>query len=179
MSSGMSSPSGEWTLSRGRVTAFAVLLFVDFVLVLVMLATDKNLQLDFGSTSSRYYGYYVHWWGLLAEGIVDLIVALGLVVFVILPAMKGRPIGSRRPQVLLALAWNLLAIIAMLAIVETWQQVGFTSMSQFVTYLFGTSAYPGALSYIPWLYDALLATYLVSAVAGILAVIRVRAPSTS
>jgi hypothetical protein len=65
----------------------------------------------------------------------------------------------------------------MVGIVTSWKQVGFASQSQFQTYLFGTSAYPGALSYIPWLYDALLAAYVVTAVVAIGALWRSRMSS--
>jgi hypothetical protein len=161
----------ERTLSGGRVAAFSAFLFLDFVLVLVMLATDKNLQTDFGSVSP----YYLHWYGLLAEGVIDLLVAVVLVVSVVRPAMRDTPLQSRRGIVVGAVVWTALAIIANVAIVATYSQVGFKTESKFEMYLFGTTAYPGALSYIPWLYDLLLAVYVVTLAVGIVASLRVRA----
>ncbi len=68
----------------------------------------------------------------------------------------------------------MLAIVAMVGIVESWQAVGFSSMSEFEKYLFGTSAYPFVLSYIPWLYDLLLVAYVLTAIVGIVAVMGMR-----
>jgi len=172
MASPPNASEGEGNLSGGRVGAFAVLLLVDLLLVLVMLGTDKNLQTDFGAVAP----YYAHWYGLLFEGIIDLLVAAALLATVALPALKGRAVSSRRGVVLVGLLWTVLALVAMVAIVETYQQVGFSSASQFSQYLFGTTAYPGALSYIPWLYDLLLSMYVVTALVGVVALARVRSP---
>jgi len=172
MASNASGSGVEWNLSGGRVGAFSVLLLLDFLLILVMLGTDKNLQTDFGNPTVS--GYYAHWYGLLVEGIIDLILAAGLLATVALPALRGRSVSSRRGIVLLGVAWSVLAIVAMVGIVETYQQVGFSSASQFAQYLFGTTAYPGALSYIPWLYDALLAAYVLTALVGVIALMKVR-----
>jgi hypothetical protein len=163
--------AGDRTRNGALIGAFGVLLLVDFVIVLVMLGTDKNLQTDFGAVSP----YYAHWYGLLAEGIVDLIVALGLLSLLAVPMMRDRSPRSRRRLVMLAVIWPIIAILAMVGIVTSWQQVGFRSMSQFSQYLFQTTPYPGALSYIPWLYDLLLAAYVVTALVGVLALLRMRA----
>jgi hypothetical protein len=170
MTSDTSGSGVEWNLSGGRVGAFAVLLLIDFLLILVMLGTDMNLQTDFGSVAK----YYAHWYGLLFEGILDLILAVGLLATVALPALRGRSVSSRRGIVLLGVVWSVLAIVAMVGIVETYQQVGFSSASQFAQYLFGTTAYPGALSYIPWLYDALLTVYVLTALVGVISLMKVR-----
>jgi hypothetical protein len=172
----MGSPAPVKTVSGARSAALAALLLIDFVLVVVMLATDKNLQTDFGAVAP----YYSHWYGLLAEGVVDLAVAIGVIVLVVVPARQGRSVASRRWVPIGALVWALIAIAANVGIVTSWKMVGFPNQAEFEKYLFGTSAYPGALSYIPWLYDALLAAYVVTALVGIVAVLRVRAkrPST-
>jgi hypothetical protein len=153
--------SGGWTLHRGRVSAFALFLFVDVILVAVMLVTDKNLQTNFGAQAPYYY----HWYGLLAEGILDLIVA-GALVASISRSAQVRSFSSRKRVVLAGLAWTVLAILAMLGIVATYQQVGFASASEFAKYLFGVTVYPSLPSYIPWLYDLLLAMYIVTALVG-------------
>jgi hypothetical protein len=168
-------PSEAWTLSRGRVGAFALLLLVDFVIVAVMLATDKNLQTDFGTVQS---GYYFHWYGLLVEGILDLIVAVAVVSTISLSAMKRQSFSSRKYVVIGGLGWTVVAILAMLGIVFTYQQVGFSSMTEFAKYLFGTTAYAGVGSYIPWLYDLLLAAYILTALVGALATRKVRSVSS-
>jgi hypothetical protein len=100
-------------------------------------------------------------------GLVDL--AAAIVVFgVSMPRMAARAPGVLRRNVgVLGLLWSLVAVAAMVGIVTSWKQVGFTTQSQFETYLFGTSAYPGTLSYIPWLYDALLAAYVLTAVVAL------------
>lgn len=163
-----------------RSVAFGGLLIVDFLLVVVMLFTDKNLQSDFGAMTVP--PYYLHWYGALAMGVLDLV---GGVIVLGLGASSTRS-ESRMAKFLTtgALAWTVLAIIASVAIVETWQQVGFANAMQFAQYLFGLNAYPDSLSYIPGLYDALIVAYLLTAVAGLLAVWQLRradpkpAPST-
>jgi hypothetical protein len=150
---------------------FGSLLLLNFVLVIVMLVTDKNLQTDFGAQTS---GNYLHWYAGLGMGVLDLLLGLGLLASTF--QIRGR-LGSastQRYMVMGALVWTILVIIASVAVVETYSQVRFTSEGQFSQYLFGTSAYPGALSYIPWLYDLLLATYVISALAGIAAIASVR-----
>jgi transposase InsO family protein len=72
------------------------------------------------------------------------------------------------------LAWSIFAILAMVGIVTSYSQVGFPNMNQFAQYLFGVTPYPGALSYVPWLYDVLLAAYVLTVLAGIVALLRVR-----
>jgi hypothetical protein len=57
--------------------------------------------------------------------------------------------------------------------VFSYQQVHFSSMSQFAMYLFDTAS-PPASGYIPWLYDALIAAYVVTALVGVIAWTRVR-----
>jgi hypothetical protein len=157
-----------------RRLAFGALLIVDFLLVAVMLATDKNLQTDFGSQPA----YYVHWWGLLALGVLDLLLG-ALLVAAEFPPVQGWLPGARRKYLHLgAVLWTILSVVAMLGIVETYSQVGFQSMSQFEQYLFGVSAYPGALSYIPWLYDLLVAASALTALVGIVAVLSVQTTPT-
>jgi hypothetical protein len=163
--------SEKWTLSRGRVRAFALLLFVDFLIVAVMLATDKNLQTNFGAQAA----YFSHWYGLLAEGVLDLIIAAVVVSSVSSASERKMSLSSRKYAVVGGLIWTIVAILAMLGIVATYMQVNFPSMSEFAKYLFGVTPYPGALSYIPWLYDLLLAAYILTALVGAAATMRVRA----
>ncbi|MCI4326299.1 MAG: hypothetical protein L3K16_01480 [Thermoplasmata archaeon] len=170
----MSAPTGSPTVHSAAApevdriaVGLALLLLVDFVLAVVMLATDKNLQTDFGALSS---GYYAHWYGVLVLALVDLVAAL-VVLGYSMPSMRPRmPSLLRRYTPLGALAWPILAILAMVGIVESYQEVGFMTANQFSTYLFGTSDYPGVLSYIPWLYDLMLALFVLTAIVAALAV---------
>ncbi|MCI4334483.1 MAG: hypothetical protein L3K04_02475 [Thermoplasmata archaeon] len=150
--------------------ALAALLLLDFVVAVVMLVTDKNLQTNFGAQKA----YYSHWYGVLAMALVDVVGATVVLVFSFPSSADGTPGLLRRHVGLVALAWSLLAVLAMVGIVESYSQVGFPSMTEFEKYLFGTSAYPGALSYIPWLYDFLLACYLLTAVVAVIVVWRSR-----
>jgi hypothetical protein len=158
-----------------RLAAFGGLLLLDFVISVVMLVTDKNLQTDFGASSP----YYLHWYGVLAMGILDLLLGLVLLTFSATSSLARRWPKLRRLAVLGSTAWSVLAIIAMVGIVETYPQVGFANANQFAMYLFGTTAYPGALSYIPWLYDLLLAAYVLTAILGVVSLLRRRPASTS
>jgi hypothetical protein len=163
-------PEATSPQSDSASMVLGVLLIVDFLLTVVMLATDKNLQTDFGSQSA----YYSHWYGVLVMGLVDLVGAL-VVLMVAAPSMRARcPSFLRRNAATVALGWSVLAILAMVGIVETYSAVGFPSASEFAKYLFGVSAYPGAGSYIPWLYDALLVAYVVTAIVAAMAMMRGR-----
>ncbi len=152
-------------MTERRVLAFGALLLVDMVLSIVMLLTDKNLQTDFGAQSA----YYAHWYGVLGMTVLDLLLALALLAYATMPMMQRMSASARRGVVIGALAWTVIAIVAMLGIVTSYSQVGFSNMGQFAQYLFGVTPYSGALSYIPWLYDLLLAMYLVTAITGALA----------
>jgi len=154
------------------VAVFGGLLLVDFLISLVMLFTDKNLQSDFGVHPAPQY--YIHWYGVLAMGALDLILGIALLAIAVLsissqPAVSRLSARGRKGMVVIGLAWTIVAILAMVGIVTSYSQVGFTSMSQFEQYLFGVNAYPGALSYIPWLYDLLLVAYIVTALVGVVA----------
>lgn len=156
-------------LVRHLLDALAAVLLVSFVLETVMLGTDQNLQTDFG-VSARYY---LHWYGVLVLALVTLIAAVVLLASGRVGPMKGaRPVG--RYVALGAIAWPFLAIAAMLGVLATYQQVGFTTSGQFAQFLFGVTPYPGALPYVPWLYDALLASYVVAAATGVVAAVALR-----
>jgi hypothetical protein len=158
-----------------RTLALGVLFLVDLVLSVVMLATDKNLQTNFGGV----HPYYSHWYGVLAMAILDLVVA------VVLIAASYPALGSRlspkmhRAGLAAALLWAIVAIAAMVGIVTAYAQVGFGSESQFAQYLFDPTPYGGALSYIPWLYDALLAAYVLTVIVGVVALFGTRARASS
>jgi hypothetical protein len=165
----MASPSGDTgrptppdTTPHRLAALVGLLLLVDFVVALVMLATDKNLQTDFGGAPA----YYSHWYGVVAIAVVTLLAALA-VLSLASPSMSARMPRSRPAMVLFAaLGWSVLVVLAMVGIVETYSQVGFPSAGEFAKYLFGTSAYPGALSYIPWLYDLMLVLFVLTALAA-------------
>jgi hypothetical protein len=177
----MSSPSGE----PGRAPSSAgpdsialvlgLLLLVDLGLSVVMLATDKNLQTNFGASSP----YYAHWYGVLVMGLVDLVAALAVFAWAMPMGRNRMPTMVRHNGLTGVLVWSVLAILAMVGIVEAYMQVGFTSASQFAHYLFGTTPYPGALSYIPWLYDLLLGMYVLTAIVAAAAVWRARSVRAS
>ncbi len=151
-------------------TGFAGLLLLDVILMLVMLGTDKNLQTDFGATAQ----YYLHWYGVLLLGVVTLVLAALILATGGRSGSKGNTTSLGRTSLVAGAAWSFVAIIAMVGILATYKQVGFASASLFAQYLFGVSAYPGTLSYIPWLYDLLLGMFLVSAIVGVAAVVQDR-----
>lgn len=157
---------GASAMTERRVAAFALLLLVDMVLSIVMLVTDKNLQTDFGAQSP----YYLHWYGVLGMTVLDLLLGLALLVYATMPMVQKMSASARRGVVIGGLAWTVIAIIAMLGIVATYSQVGFSNAGQFAQYLFGVTPYSGVMSYLPWLYDLLLVAYLVTAIVGALAV---------
>jgi hypothetical protein len=150
------------------VGVFGILLLLDFVLLVVMLVTDKNLQTNFGTVSP----YYLHWYGVLALAVLTLLFAIA-VLGSLRPSMaKASMFARNRYSLIGAMIWTWLVIVAMVTVVATYKQVGASSASQFAHYLFGVSAYPGVLSYIPWLYDLLLALFILSAIVGVVAVLQ-------
>jgi hypothetical protein len=164
-------PGSTETRPNRLLAAFGLLLLLDFLLVAVMLATDKNLQTNFGTVSP----YYSHWYGALAMGVVDLLAGL-----VLLANSTTMPMPRMTPRLRMmlaraGLAWTILVIVASVGIVATYQQVGFQSAGDFAHYLFDSPSVSGGSTYIPWLYDALLAMYFVTAIVGVLAVVRTRA----
>jgi hypothetical protein len=148
-----------------RTLAFGALFLVDLILSVVMLATDQNLQTDFGGKPA----YYAHWWGVLAMAVLDLVV--GLVVVAAAFPVLGAKLSprTRRAGLVAAVLWAVVAIAVMVGIVTTYSQVGFSSMSQFEQYLFNPTPYGGVKPYLPWLYDTLLAAYVVTFLVGIVA----------
>ena len=63
--------------------------------------------------------------------------------------------------------WSVIALLAMVGIVTTYSQVGFSSLEQFAQYLFDPVPYPNTLSYIPWLYDVMLAAFVITLAAAL------------
>lgn len=148
----------------GPIYFLSAMLFLDFIIAVVMLYTDQNLQTDFGIVKP----YYIHWWGVLAIALMDLLLATGVGTSISL----ARKNPSRVWRVLskLAFTWAILVLVVMVGAVATYQQVGFSSETEWAKYLFLPSFYPGALPYIPWLYDAMLILTLVTIVSGWLAI---------
>ena len=130
--------------------AEGALFIVAFVVAVIILLTDKNLQTDFGIHTR----YFIHWYGMLVIAIVALIAGA------ILLTTKKRNLGLAGTM---GSAFIALFLVGDLA---TYSQVGFTSVSQFATYLFGVTKYPGSLSYIPGMYDLLLILFVLTAVIG-------------
>jgi hypothetical protein len=158
-----------------RVLAFGLFLILDFLLTLVMLATDKNLQTDFGA----HPAYYVHWYAGLGEAIIDLLAGLAVIAYVAVPSFQRMSLRQRKGAVYGAFVWTILVILASVGVVETYQQVGFASANDFAQYLFQGTTYPYTQPYIPWLYDVILVFYLVTAVLGILSVLKIRSAWTA
>ncbi len=147
--------------NRRLATAYSLPFLVAAGLSLLMLATDKNLQTDFGTVTS---GYFVHWYAVLAMAIADIAGAGILLAFRSRLAVKVGVLGSA------------LFAVALVAAVFTYHQVGFTSMQQFADYLFGLTYFGGDVRY---LYDVLLATYIATSVLGAVGLTLTRASKSS
>ena len=117
-------------------------------LSIVMLATDKNLQTDFGTVTT---GYFLHWYVVLVTAVADIAGAVLLLTLRSRTAVKLGVLGS------------LVLSVLFVGVIFTYQQVGFASANDFAQYLFGVTYYGGDIRY---LYDALLATYLGTFVMG-------------
>jgi hypothetical protein len=136
--------------------AYSLLFLLAFALSVVMLLTDQNLKTDFGSVSS---GYYLHWYVVLVTAIADLVGAALLLAVRSRFAVKVGVAGS-----------GLLALV-FLGDIFTYSQVGFTSAGTFANYLFGITYYGGDIRY---LYDAVLAVYLLTALVGVVLLLATR-----
>jgi hypothetical protein len=112
-----------------------------FVLSIVMLITDTNLQTDFGSASK----YYVHWYVILGTAIADLVGVALLLILRSRVAVKLCTLGSA------------LLVLVFVGAIFTYSQVGFASAGDFANYLFGVTDSTGDIRY---LYDVLLAVYV-------------------
>jgi len=125
-------------------------------LSIAMLVTDKNLQTDFGTVSN---GYFLHWYVILATVVADLVGAGLLLALRSRRAVLGGVLGSG------------LLIAVLLGAILTYQQVGFSSAGDFANYLFGVTYSGGDVRY---LYDVVLATYVVTFVSGIVGLVLTR-----
>jgi len=125
-------------------------------LSILMLATDKNLQTNFGTMAS---GYYIHWYAVLGMAVADLVGAALLLVFRSRTAVKLGVVGSS------------LLTLALLGAILAYQQVGFASAMDFANYLFGVTYYGGDIRY---LYDVLLATDIATVVGGVVGLVLTR-----
>lgn len=130
------------------VSGYSLLYFVATALAVWMLLSDQNLRTDFGTLAN---GYYAHWFAVLAMAIASAIGGILLVTVRSRRVLLGGTIGAA-----------LLALV-MVGDIFTYQQVGFSSAWDFAQYLFGITYYGGDVRY---LYDALLAVYIVAAIAG-------------
>lgn len=141
--------------------AYAVFFLVAFGLSVVMLLTDTNLRTDFGAMPN---GYFLHWWVVLVTAVADLVGAALLLALASRLAIKGGVLGS-----------TLLAAVY-IGVVFTYSSVGFASAYDFAEYLFGVTYSGGDIRY---LYDAVLAVYLLTAVFGAVLLGKTRVLSTS
>lgn len=140
----------------GAARGYGLFFVVAFVLTVAMLMTDTNLRTDFGTMSS---GYYFHWDVVLVTAVADLIGAALILV-----------VGTRTVIRIGVLGSGLLSLI-FLGDIFTYAQVGFGSAGDFANYLFGVTYYGNDLRY---LYDVLLATYLITFISGLLLLARTR-----
>ncbi len=129
-----------------------------FGLSVLMLATDKNLQTNFGAVSN---GYFLHWYVVAATAAADLVGAALLLTLRSRTSVKLGTVGSG------------LLVVLFLGVVLTYQQVGFGSESDFAQYLFGITYFGGDIRY---LYDALLATYIGTFLFGVVDLALTRHP---
>ncbi|MGA7923742.1 MAG: hypothetical protein WCA77_07185 [Thermoplasmata archaeon] len=139
---------------------YSLAFVVAAALGILMLVTDTNLQTNFGTAPK----YFIHWYAVLAMVVADLI-GVGLLL-----ALRSRT------AVKLGVIGSALLSVAMVAVVFTYQEVGFASMMQFANYLFGVTSYGGDIRY---LYDVLLAVDIVTAVGGAVLLSLTRAADTS
>jgi hypothetical protein len=135
--------------SSALPAVYSLAFFVAFLLSVVMLLTDQNLQTDFGTITN---GYYIHWYAVLVTAVIDLIGGL-LLLWVRSPTMvKLGVLGS-----------GLLSVF-LVGVIAAYSQVGFASASQYADYLFGVTYYGKDIRY---LYDVLLATYIATFLIGL------------
>lgn len=128
----------------------AVMYVICFIVTVVILFTDKNLQTDFGSVKP----YFVHWYGMLVIALIEIVASILLFTM-----------GSRKLY-LASLIGSLLLALFLVADIFTYSMVGFSSPQQFATYLFGVTNYEGNVMYIPGLYDVLFALLVVTSIAS-------------
>ncbi len=127
---------------------YSLVYFVATALAIWMLLSDQNLRTDFGTLSN---GYYAHWYAVLAMAIVSGVGGVLLATVRTRWAILAGTIGAA------------LLALAMVGDIFTYAQVGFSSAWDFAQYLFGITYYGGDVRY---LYDALLAVYVVAAIVG-------------
>ncbi len=141
---------------RKLVMIQSLIIYIAFIITLVILFTDHNLMNDFGIKIYMFEGYFLHWWGLLITGIIDVIGASILLLYHTKKLVKVGIIGT-----------SLLALFQVLDIFTySMLKAGLTA-SQFATYLFGFSKYPSTEPYIPGMYDILLIVYIIASITGV------------
>jgi hypothetical protein len=146
--------SGGQGLANPKLYSLPFLLA--FALSVIMLVTDKNLQTNFGMVTS---GYYLHWYVILVTAIADLV---GAVLLLVVPSRMGIKLGVLGSGLLIAI---------FLGDILTYNIVGFSSASDFANYLFGVTYFGGDIRY---LYDVLLAVYILTFLYGLVALVLTR-----
>ncbi len=127
---------------------YALPFLVAFGLSVWMLASDMNLQTDFGTKAK----YFLHWYVILVTAVADFAAVVGLILLRSRLAVKLGVAGS-----------GLLALVYVGAIF-TYSQVGFSNATQMADYLFGVNYYGGDVRY---LYTTVLATYVFTFLLGL------------
>ncbi len=145
---------------EGLIRILGVLLLINFAVTMIILSTDKNLQNDFGIYTGS--GYFYHWYGLLATGILDII---GAIILFVKPERVFLIIGG---------LWSIFMVAFTIGDIFLYKSVGFSTANQFATYLFGLSKYPYSEPYYPGLYDVLVAIYIIAFVYALVAILKTK-----
>ena len=145
---------------EGKIRILGFLLLIDFIVTMVILFTDKNLQNDFGIYHGS--GYFLHWYGLLVTGILDIV---GAIILFVKPQKLFLIFGT---------IWSVFMIGFTFGDIFLYSEVGLSNANQFATYLFGLSKYPGAESYYPGLYDVLVAIYIIAFVYALILLFKMK-----
>lgn len=138
------------------VIAQAIIMYAAFLITVVILFTDMNLQTNFGLVTS---GYFIHWYWLFVTAIIDVAGASLLIAF-----------RTRRLSMAGTAGTSVMAAFLVLDVfTHSMVAGGSFTLAGFADYLFGVSFYNGALSYIPGLYDILIAVYVIASIVGVFA----------
>ena len=135
-----------------------IFFLIAFVVTILIISTDKNLQTDFGLVKPYFY----HWYGLLTTGILSLI---GGIVLIVKHDKMLEKVG---------VAGSAIIAIFLVADIATYSTTHwFPSAGAMANYLFGVTfdkAYASPGTYIPGLYDFLFAVYIITLIIGVFAV---------
>jgi len=124
--------------------SYAPFFLLAFALSVGILLTDRNLRTSFGPVS---HGDYTLLYVLLVTALADLVAASLLLFAPVRRAILGGTAGAG------------LQVLVLTGDILAYREVGFATAADFARYLFGVTYYGGDIRY---LYDVLLAVYLVT-----------------